>query len=246
MQVATQNAGKGDLEEWIRLLRAKYRGEGTITKDDFDRILGESQALVDYPAVLFAEDLVQLYPHAKVVMVNRDPEAWWSSLSETISKLLKPSFLQAVVGTYVYVFNPEARSFFKLVGEISHAEGHFQTTADKDRAITFYKNNYERVRELVPEPRRLEWSVKDGWEPLCKHLGLPVPMVVDAKTGESSVAPFPRVNDRSSFQQNAVDSMSDMLARSHAGFFELIGRTSTVAALAYAGYFAWTWHFKTR
>lgn len=39
------------------------------------------------------------------------------------------------------------------------------------------------IRGLVPKERLLEWSVEDGWEPLCSFLGKPVP-------GE----PFPHVN----------------------------------------------------
>ena len=31
------------------------------------------------------------------------------------------------------------------------------------------------IRGLVPKERLLEWTVKDGWEPLCKFLGKEVP-----------------------------------------------------------------------
>lgn len=39
------------------------------------------------------------------------------------------------------------------------------------------------VRGLVLKERLLEWSVEDGWAPLCKFLGKPVPD-----------EPFPHVN----------------------------------------------------
>lgn len=39
------------------------------------------------------------------------------------------------------------------------------------------------IRGLVPKERLLEWSVEDGWEPLCEFLGKPVPD-----------EPFPHVN----------------------------------------------------
>lgn len=42
------------------------------------------------------------------------------------------------------------------------------------------------VRGLVPPERLLEWSVQDGWEPLCNFLDKPVPD-----------EPFPHVNTRS-------------------------------------------------
>lgn len=31
------------------------------------------------------------------------------------------------------------------------------------------------VRGLVPKDQLLEWKVEDGWEPLCKFLGKPIP-----------------------------------------------------------------------
>lgn len=33
------------------------------------------------------------------------------------------------------------------------------------------------IRGLVPKERLLEWYIEDGWEPLCKFLGKPVPDV---------------------------------------------------------------------
>ena len=48
---------------------------------------------------------------------------------------------------------------------------------------TFEKHN-QRVRDLVPADRLLEMEVKDGWEPLCEFLGVPVPD-----------EPFPRLNE---------------------------------------------------
>ena len=39
------------------------------------------------------------------------------------------------------------------------------------------------IKGLVPKDRLLEWYIEDGWEPLCKFLGKPVPDV-----------PFPHAN----------------------------------------------------
>lgn len=40
------------------------------------------------------------------------------------------------------------------------------------------------IRGLVPKERLLEWYIDDGWEPLCKFLGKPIP----------SGVPFPHAN----------------------------------------------------
>lgn len=42
------------------------------------------------------------------------------------------------------------------------------------------------VRGMVPPERLLDWSVEDGWEPLCRFLGKAVPE-----------EPFPHVNTHS-------------------------------------------------
>ena len=52
-----------------------------------------------------------------------------------------------------------------------------------------YREHYRKVRELA-KGRILEFSLKDGWEPLCKFLGRPVPNVA-----------FPRVNDSAAMEE---------------------------------------------
>ena len=32
-----------------------------------------------------------------------------------------------------------------------------------------------QFQEVIPEDRLLIWNVKEGWEPLCKFLDLPIP-----------------------------------------------------------------------
>lgn len=45
------------------------------------------------------------------------------------------------------------------------------------------------IRGLVPKERLLEWTVEDGWEPLCEFLGKPVPD-----------EPFPHTNTVAGFE----------------------------------------------
>jgi hypothetical protein len=46
----------------------------------------------------------------------------------------------------------------------------------------------DAVRATIPAEQLLVYQVKDGWEPLCDFLRLPVP-----------ATPFPRTNDRMEF-----------------------------------------------
>ena len=60
---------------------------------------------------------------------------------------------------------------------------------DKPGCIDLYHKWVNQVKKTVPNDRLLVFSVKEGWEPLCKFLDKPVPD-----------CPFPRINDTKSFQ----------------------------------------------
>jgi hypothetical protein len=47
---------------------------------------------------------------------------------------------------------------------------------------------------MVPRDRLLEWTVKDGWEPLCEFLGKPVPN-----------EPFPHKNTGAGWEGQEAD-----------------------------------------
>ncbi|KAJ2973393.1 hypothetical protein NQ176_g6633 [Zarea fungicola] len=101
------------------------------------------------------------------------------------------------------------------------------------------KKNYDEVRRVVAEERRIEWKVQDGWEPLCRHLGVDVPMVEDEKTGKMVVAPFPRVNDRESFKKMSKNGMDIQVAQANALLYGLMGKGVAVGAIGYALFMAW-------
>ncbi|TIU25965.1 MAG: sulfotransferase family protein, partial [Mesorhizobium sp.] len=46
---------------------------------------------------------------------------------------------------------------------------------DRAHAIAVYEANVEAVLKSVPAERLLVHKLGDGWEPLCAHLGVPVP-----------------------------------------------------------------------
>ena len=39
----------------------------------------------------------------------------------------------------------------------------------------FYEEHYDTIKSLVASDNLLIYNVKDGWEPLCRFLGHPVP-----------------------------------------------------------------------
>jgi hypothetical protein len=59
---------------------------------------------------------------------------------------------------------------------------------DRGAAIAAYERHNADVRARAPKQRLLEWNAKEGWGPLCRALGVPVP-------GE----PFPHANSSEEF-----------------------------------------------
>jgi UDP-N-acetylenolpyruvoylglucosamine reductase len=66
--------------------------------------------------------------------------------------------------------------------------------ANREVAIARYAEHVAEVKAAVPAEKLLEFSVDQGWAPLYKFLGVPVP--------ESE---FPNVNDRAAFQKTIAD-----------------------------------------
>ena len=154
---------------------------------DWDGVLGEYEAAVDWPACTFYEELMERHPDAKVILSVRDPERWYESVRNTIYEL------SVVIPRHpIYRIGYKLVSFFvfrgsgnvDLADEIiwqGTFDGRFE---DKHHAIEVFERHNAVVQQRVPENRLLVYDVKAGWGPLCEFLGVDVPD-----------EPFPRTND---------------------------------------------------
>lgn len=146
------------------------------SKPDWDKVFEGYASTTDYPACTYWRELAEYYPDAKVVLTTRDPDAWFESVSQTI-------FSEDMQGSLA---GSPAEAMMK--GAIFDAFG------DKvnDRAFMtdwFERRNQDVIDSLSPE-RLLVFSPKEGWEPICSFLGVPIPK-----------EPFPRVNSRDELEQ---------------------------------------------
>ena len=177
-----------DCKMWDEALDAKFFGKGKpFTRADWDQLLGSHSAVADVPAIAFAEELIEAYPEAKVVLVERDIESWYKSFNEAViwdlhswpmyfAAKLDPYFLRPITATH---------HRWKTGWWNAHSKQEMQ---DKSRAK--YREHYAHVRRITPKERLLNYKLGSGWEPLCEFLGKPVPNV-----------PFPRVNEANTFQE---------------------------------------------
>ncbi|THY04026.1 hypothetical protein D6D03_03926 [Aureobasidium pullulans] len=65
-----------DLDLWTSALTRKYDDDynNSYTLAEWDALLGHVSAVTDSPINAFAPELIAAYPHAKVVLVERDTE----------------------------------------------------------------------------------------------------------------------------------------------------------------------------
>lgn len=154
-----------DVPTW----HAAARGEEV----DWRSFPPDSVAAVDWPASAFWHELAEANPEALIVLSTRERAAtWWESVDETVFGVMRKPML------------PENEEWLAMCKELLAREIG-EPWDDADRAQAFYERHNEQVRREAPADRLLEWRAQDGWEPLCRALGVPVPD-----------EPFPRVNTR--------------------------------------------------
>lgn len=150
------------------------------TEVEWDALLGHCSAVSDWPAVAFAKEFIETYPDAKVIITSRDVASWYDSVIKTVDWRANDPELKAMAkfdwGAGLYY--PMLRKFWD-----QFFYGDFKKYG-KQRFHDYYKE----VRELVPASNIFEYQVKQGWQPLCEHLGEPIPD-----------KPFLRSNDAEQF-----------------------------------------------
>ncbi|KAL8855669.1 MAG: hypothetical protein Q9178_007680 [Gyalolechia marmorata] len=187
MQHVFQNPGS-ECIMWKEALEAKYQNKGRkFTKEDWDQLLGHCQAVVDVPAAAFIPELHEAYPDAKVVIVQRDPDQWYASCSRTVIPFSRSPQLKILYFLDRWLAMRLAPFmgclFTSLFGPKTE-----DPVQRRENWIRGYLNAYEETRRMVRPENRLEYSLQQGWEPLCKFLEKDVPN-----------KPFPHLNDSATF-----------------------------------------------
>jgi hypothetical protein len=147
---------------WLAAARGKL--------PDWKQLFAGYAAAVDWPASAFWPEIAAAFPDAIVLLSTRDSsETWWNSAHETI------------FGT---VDKAPPGVFRDMVHEMFRAR-FTPDVHDRAASIAAYERHNAEVRAKVPKHRLVEYQPGDGWEPLCKALGVPVPS-----------DPYPHTNTR--------------------------------------------------
>lgn len=160
-------------------------------RPNWDAIFDGFRSTTDYPSCSHWQELSEFYPDAKVVLTIRSADSWFDSVSETI---FSPRMLATLEGSPA-----EEMMQGNVIGVFGDRIG------DRAFMTDWYERRNQQVIDTLPPERLLVFHPKEGWEPLCTFLGIPVPD-----------GPFPRVNSRdelgaASDEQGGLPADPDMM-----------------------------------
>jgi hypothetical protein len=175
---------------WLEAIHRK-RAEEPI---DWRPLFAGYRATLDWPGVFFWRELTAAHPETKVILTVRDPERWYESARATIyaaSQARDDDLATRMIANVLTWLDPRAGHGFRVVQETVWDGTFGGQFADREAALGIFAEHNREVQKTIPQDQLLVFDVKQGWEPLCAFLGVPVP------DGE----PFPHVNDVADFSR---------------------------------------------
>lgn len=177
---------------WEEGVENKFPGSSTkqglkktaFGRTEFDQLLGAYEVVSDIPVIVFSAELIEAYPEAKVIVVEREIESWFKSF-QTPWTIYNDRFAKQILRK----LDHELDSILSLNETITR--GWFRAKNKTELLANerdVYREHYKTIREITPPDRLLEFNLKDGWAPLCKFLDKEEPGV-----------PFPKLNDSAEY-----------------------------------------------
>jgi Sulfotransferase domain len=147
---------------------------------DWDKLFAGYASTVDWPSVHFWRELADYYPNAKLILTKRSTASWVKSVNETIFRHLDSEPTED---------NPVRAGQMRMAKKLVLERTFGGSVADPEHIGKVFEAHNEEVLRTIPAERLLVYEAREGWEPLCKFLGVPVPNVE-----------YPRVNTTEEFQ----------------------------------------------
>ncbi len=160
-------------------------------RPDWDTLFAGCESTVDWPAAFHYKALMEYYPDAKVLLSVRDHESWERSMRDTIWEIYFGRGVLHHLAQARYQVDPVFRRWYDLNVRMCWVTGapFAGSYAERQQMIDAAERWDEEVKATVPADRLIVWEPKDGWEPICDALDLPVP-----------AEPLPNVNDTAGFK----------------------------------------------
>lgn len=163
---------------WLAM--SEGRATTKMIRDYF--ISRQCSAVCDVPSILYWREIHAAFPSAKLVLTERDPGHWFTSINNTLVPLAimvdRWSWMLKIICFVFYGRTYQISLLRMLLDQFNKKE-----LQDEQSARKFYS---DWTREIVSATNNnvLQFEVAAGWAPLCQYLGCPTPQ-----------QNFPRLND---------------------------------------------------
>lgn len=148
---------------------------------------------------LYFEQVMEEFPDCKFVLTTRDnSEAWFRSWDTLTKSITQPAHL----GSFFFTNAVQYMAYYRWLFSIVNKDETYLTSdfpfpnQNKEHAIASYEEHNRRVRETIPSDRLLEYSVKEGWQPLCEFLEI----------SDCPQTPFPKTNSARSVRVQSISA----------------------------------------
>jgi hypothetical protein len=206
-KAANSNAHPERYALWLEVIRRKRAGEPI----DWRPLLDGYRSILDWPGVYFWRELAAAHPEAKVILTVRDPDRWYDSARATLYARIEArqgQHLGGVLRRLLARLDSRVGNRYRTMDETVWNGTFGGAFRDRDHAIRVFEEHNREVQATLGPERLLVFDVKEGWEPLCAFLDVPVP------AGE----PFPHVNTSASFERRTIAHLVTFMRTVHPGF----------------------------
>ena len=143
-------------------------------------------ALVDIPWSEYGVDLHRMYPKAKIIVTVREKNSWYKSYWEHFrwGALLPPppfpSFPITQPFPLTVLYQPFAQ-YWRLMsqriscGPVTRFPPWPLNVAEQQVCLEGFNEHNDALSRAIPPESLLMYNIREGWEPLCEFLSVPVP-----------------------------------------------------------------------
>lgn len=184
LKLALEQLGFGPCYHMVEVFKdpsapGRWEAAADGERMDWEKVFAGFNSTVDWPSASFYKQLAAAYPEAKVILTERDPEAWYESTQQTIFAIRDERAAPT-------------DAFVSMIRKVVYKMFDFRVH-DRDWAISVFERHNAQARAAIPADRLLVYEVAKGWVPLCDFLRVPVPD-----------GPMPEVNTTEEFRAREV------------------------------------------
>jgi hypothetical protein len=173
-----------DNEYWWRILKADPKDQEAQTPAIFKKMYENVDACTDTPSYMFWEQIMEVFPDAKVILVERDEDKWAASLEKHMLRERKENHAAWLVQWFPWLV-----SFIHWrvwMGQVRHRDLFWNMAVgpmspDGPNRVNMmiarkrYREHNAYVKLRCPAEKLLEFKIADGWAPLCDFMNVAEP-----------------------------------------------------------------------